>query len=242
VLPPETESVWKFLSGRDALTGFTLIGGTALALHLRHRRSDDLDLAYSGARLPRKRLDGLRATAMEAGFLFTPNDDEAAVAEFADSAMELHDFQQDFLVNNAVKVSFFVPEASLASVLKNNPHQGPRLASLSQLFKTKCLVAAVRSKTRDWLDLYLLMREHGFTIRDFSAAFKDAGIGSQCGTALARLCSGVPQKNDEGYSHLLANAPTIEQMRDFFVAERNKLEIEEAADAARKAQGHPPQG
>jgi len=109
-----------------------------------------------------------------------------------------------------------------------------RVGTLQELFKTKSLVSALRSKTRDWLDLYLLLHDYGFSIRDFRNAFREAGVESQCGIALARLCSGAPQADDEGYAHLLPNPPSLDDMRAFFVAERNRLEIEAAADAARQ--------
>jgi hypothetical protein len=46
------------------------------------------------------------------------------------------------------------------------------------------------------------------------------------------LCSGVPQRDDEGYAHLLSKAPSLEEMQAFFVEQRNQLEIETAAAAA----------
>jgi len=105
------------------------------------------------------------------------------------------------------------------------------------LFKTKCLVSAKRSKTRDWLDLYVLLHDHGFSIREFWQAFQEAGVPMDCARSLSRLCSGVPQRDDEGYAHLLANPPTLEQMKTYFIEQRNLLEIEIAADALR--QRHP---
>jgi hypothetical protein len=53
---------------------------------------------------------------------------------------------------------------------------------------------------------------------------------------LSRLCGGVPQLNDEGYAHLLPNPPTLDRMRDFFIEQRDALEIESAAEAARRRQ------
>ena len=234
MLPPETDKLWKFLQTPPALAGFVLIGGSALALRIRHRVSEDLDLAFPQPRLPRERLDALRRVAHEAGLDFQANDNLAALQEFTAGGGELHDYQQDFLVNGAVKVSFFAPEPPLARVLAAPSEGKVRLASLPELFKTKCLVSAVRSKTRDWLDLYLLLRDHGFTLRDYRAAFVEAGVESQCDTGLTRLCSGSPQRDDEGYAHLLSNAPTLKEMTDSFIAQRNQLEIELAAEAMRR--------
>lgn len=234
MLPSVTEQVWNFLKEQPALAGFVLVGGSALALILRHRRSDDLDFIYPEARLPRQRLEALLRQATESGFHFKPNDNPAAVEEFADSTLDLHDYQQDFLVNGAAKVSFFAPEESLRKILSAPAERMARVATLPELFKTKCLVSAKRSKTRDWLDLYLLMRDHGFSIRDYQAAFEEAGLPEQCDLGLARLAGGVPQRDDEGYAHLLQNAPTLDEMKTFFVEQRRKLEIETAAEKARR--------
>ncbi len=77
------------------------------------------------------------------------------------------------------------------------------------------------------------MREHGFSIRDYQAAFEEAGIESQCDLGLSRLCSGVPQSDDEGYAQLLATPPSLGDMKAFFVAQREQMEIASAAKAAR---------
>jgi hypothetical protein len=234
MLPAETERVWTFLAKQPALAGFVLIGGSALALRLRHRISEDLDLAFPGPRLPRARLDALLRLAHEAGFDFQRNDDEAALQQFAGGGLELHDYQQDFLVNQVVKVSFFTLDAPQIKVLSELSGAVPRVASLVELFKTKCLVSATRSKTRDWLDLYMLLRQHGFSLRDYAATFCEGGIESQCDLGLSRLCSGMPQRDDEGYAHLLADAPTVKEMQDFFVEERKRWEIETATETARR--------
>jgi DNA-binding transcriptional MerR regulator len=233
LLPTETEKVWNFLKGQPALTGFVLVGGSALSMRIQHRLSEDLDFAFLQASLPRQRLEARLHRAREAGQDFQCNDNEAALQEFALGGMELRDYQQAFLVNGGVKVSFFAANAPMVRVLSAPPETGPRVASLAELFKTKCLISASRSKTRDWLELYLLLRDHGFSIRDYQAAFEEAGIESQCDLGLSRLCSGLPQSDDEGYAQLLTNAPSLEEMTAFFVAQRESLEIESAAKAAR---------
>ena len=234
MLPPETEKVWDFLKAQPALGGFVLIGGSALALRISHRRSEDLDIAFLNTHLPRARLEALQRIAAQAGVDFQRTDDEATLQEFALAGLELHDYQQNFIVNGAVKVSFFVPDATLAKVLAVSREPSVRMATLDELFKSKCLVSALRSKTRDWVDLYVLMREHGFSMRDFLAAFREAGIEDQCDSALSRLCSGLPQRDDEGYAHLLADPPSLEEMKTFFKTQRDALEIEAAQEVLRR--------
>jgi hypothetical protein len=237
LLPPVTEKVWSYLREQPVLAGFILAGGSALSLLIRHRLSEDLDFVCLQPRLPRQRLAVLRRQAHAAGFDFKPNDDEAAIQEFAEGGLELHDYQQDFLVNDTVKVSFFAPDETQRKVFAAPDEPRARVATLAELFQSKALVSAVRSKTRDWLDLYLLLREHGFTLRDYRNTFAEAGNLAQCDAGLARLCSGVAPRGDEGYAHLLTNPPTLDEMKRFFIAQRETLEIELAAEAKRKSLG-----
>ena len=81
------------------------------------------------------------------------------------------------------------------------------------------------------------MRDHGFSIHDYAAVFREVGVVSGCDIGLSRLCSGTPQRDDEGYQHLLADPPTLEEMTGFFVEQRNRLEVESAANALRLRRG-----
>ena len=129
-----------------------------------------------------------------------------------------------------MKVSFFTADPAQKRIFSKPSETKVRIASLTELFKSKALISAARSKTRDWFDLYLLMRDHGFTIRDYRSAFQEAEISSQCDIGLSRLCRGMPQRNDEGYAHLLSNPPALEEIRLFFIKQRDLLEIETASE------------
>jgi hypothetical protein len=107
LLPPDTERIWSYLKEQAGLAGFILVGGSALALRISHRLSEDLDFAWIESRLPLARLEA--------------------------------------------------------------------------------------------------------------------------------IC-GVPQRDDEGYAHLLPNPPNLAEMTAFFTEQRNQLEVELAADALRRQQ------
>lgn len=233
MLPPATERVWEFLKDRPELAGFVLVGGSALSLRIGHRISEDLDLAWLNHQLPRHRLEALVANARQAGLEFANNDDEAAVAEFVHGGLELRDYQQDFLVNGNVKVSFFVPDQAQLRVLRPGLPAGVRVAEVPELFQSKSLLSARRSKSRDWFDLYVLLQSHGFTWRDYVHAFEVAGLGSQADAGLARLCSGVPQRDDEGLQQLLPKPPSLSELKSFFERLREQREVETASAAAR---------
>jgi len=78
------------------------------------------------------------------------------------------------------------------------------------------------------------MRDHGFSLADYAAAFEKADCALLFETGLSRLCSGRPQANDEGFEELASPAPSIEDLADFFRERRAAYEIA-AAEAARKA-------
>jgi len=233
VLIPETEAVWTYLREHPALRGFVLVGGTGLALRIGHRLSQDLDFVWCGSRLPVKRLSMLCREAEKAGFHFSTMDDPAALEEFQIAGMELRDYQQAYLVNHRVKVSFFCAETALVKVLASDPQADCRIATLRELFEAKALVSASRSKSRNWLDLFLLMRDHGFTLDDYATAFAKAGIPNQSEIGLSRLCSGKPQANDEGFEELIDQAPSIAELAAFFRNARDHYEVRLAAEARR---------
>ena len=222
MLKEPTQAVWQALSHRPELDGFILIGGTALALHLHHRVSEDLDFAWPHPRLPRLVLK--RLTSGDDSLRFTSNQDPWEQREADDAGFELEDFSQDYLVNEQVRVTFFCPELPEQRILSGNPETAFRIATIPEIFALKALVAARRSKTRDWFDLYILMKDHGFRWSDFYGAFVQAGAAGMYDFAAQRLCTAKPSLRDEGYESLLPNPPEVEEMRQFFLGLRNRYE------------------
>ncbi len=236
-LTPDADRLWIRLRNEPALAGFVLIGGSALALHLGHRISEDLDFALRGLedrpalQLPRIVLKSLLSDLRSAGASVEDRFLSAAdVRDFEAAGMDPEDFQQEYLIDK-VKVSFFVPEEPLATVLRPGNANGPRLAEEEELFQTKALVTASRSKTRDWFDLYYLMTERGYTMEDFVRTFERTNSGVKLDIALRRLCSGQPSIADEGFSTLAGHAPSLAEMTNYFRRERDRVEIERARRA-----------
>lgn len=238
-LPEQTGKLWNFLQHHPALQGFVLIGGTALALQIGHRLSEDLDFAYNAVRLPPMRVDALMRALEVAGFHWQPNDDIVAVQQFELAGMELGEFQRNILINGIVKLTFVAPEEPTRNVLDPALDGKLRVATLDELFSTKALVTAVRSKSRDWFDLYILMKNYGYTMRDFKKAFDRSGRPAQFDYAVRRLLTCKKDGNDEGYEQMLGNPPSLDHMRDFFTSAVSEYEIEAAAqelgDAGRLA-------
>lgn len=126
---------------------YYLVGGTAIALYLGHRRSIDYDL-FKKARLQRKKnLDVIQASGYSYQVLFN-----------TDGQMNL--------VVNGVKLTFFQYEFDVKPV---SDFQGVvKLPSLLDLAAMKAYALGRRSKWKDYVDLYFLLKEH-FSIDEISA-------------------------------------------------------------------------
>ena len=126
---------------------YYLVGGTAIALHLGHRRSVDFDMFKMSALNHKKNLDKIAAAGFE--HLVTRRVEE----------------QMNLLVGG-VKVTFFqypfpvVPEDNFKNVF--------RLPSLISLAAMKAYALGRRSKWKDYVDLYFLLSKC-FSIAEISA-------------------------------------------------------------------------
>jgi hypothetical protein len=232
VLRPDTEQLWEYLKENRALRGFVLVGGTALSMHLHHRISEDLDFMIPQTRLPRRQIEGLRRMAGEAGFTFVANDSIDGVREFEDSGMDYWDYMQDYVVAGTVKLTLVAPDPEVSALLLPGLDDRPRLATLHEIFKLKCIACANRTKSRDWLDMYVLLTGNYFKPADFYAAFEEAGVPMKFDIAMQRMCKDSIPESDEGYDTLLPHPPTIAQMQEYFIGLKERIEEDVALQKA----------
>lgn len=238
-LTPDARRLWQRLAHEPLLNGFVLIGGTALSLRIGHRVSADLDFAYLGELLPTLRLQQLGRALINEGIHFELNQDIRAEQDFIDSGLLLEDHQQNYLAN-ASRVSFVRLDNSVTSLLSGARDSALRVATLDEIFKTKALVCADRSKSRDWFDIYILLTRHGYEMKDLYLAFNEAERPHSLKVAEQRLRSCVPGKTDEGYLHLIDAAPSLDELRAFFNAEFDQMQIELSKSAFRRMKGSEP--
>jgi predicted nucleotidyltransferase component of viral defense system len=226
MLKPETLAVWHALKDEKALHGFILIGGTALAMHLNHRMSEDLDFAWPADKLPQDRIKAIRQILSENHIRMVENDSLAALQEFEDSGLDLHDYEQNFIANNAVKVTFFAPDHELRIQLRSADPNHVRVASVDEIFRLKCIACANRSKTRDWFDMFTLFERGLFQPIDMIEAFERSSTLMKLDLALSRMSTGQPDRDDEGYATLLESAPSVKTLQERFKKARDDIEIE----------------
>lgn len=172
---------------------YYLVGGTAIALHIGHRRSIDFDMFKPSAINHKKNLDRLT----EAGFPCTVT---RRVTE-----------QMNLIVND-VKVTFFQYPFPVEPTEKLESYF--RLPSLLQLAAMKAYTLGRRSKWKDYVDLFFLLKEY-FSIEEISA----------CATTLfgdlysekmfrAQLCYFEDVDYTEEVDYMIPNPPADEEIRD----------------------------
>jgi len=144
-----------------------LIGGTALAYHLSHRESFDLDICFPFAEtLPT--LDFLKEFKEVIPIEF----EEAIVDNAINDGGNIHEVMQRYIIDG-VKVDFVInPVSNIyeSNILKDDSQHTLnhlRIASLDSLFKLKSLLLLDRNKIRDLYDIVYLMKEGEYTGKDF---------------------------------------------------------------------------
>ena len=171
---------------------YYLVGGTAIALYLGHRRSIDFDLFKPSAINHKRNLDKIAASS------FT-------------HAVTRRVSEQMNLVVNDVKVTFFQypfpidPTAKFENCF--------RLPPLLQLAAMKAYALGRRSKWKDYVDLYFLLLDH-FTIADISAVATQI-FGNLYSEKMFRsqLCYFDDVDYTEAVDWLIPNPPTEEQIK-----------------------------
>ena len=125
---------------------FYLVGGTAIALHIGHRRSIDFDL-FTSKKLNRSRI-------------------KQKVFELPYSKQTIFDDidQVHFLVNNVKITFFYYPYPVEHNEMLNGVISMPSLLSLSAM---KAFALGRRAKWKDYVDLYFILKE-SFSIKDIS--------------------------------------------------------------------------
>ncbi len=217
-MPKATRRNFNRLKDDPRLAGFTLVGGTALALQIGHRISEDLDFNLFGQKLPIRDIDEILVELAEDGAtiesLITPEQK----TQFRINASEhLDHYIQDYLIDGA-KVTFHSrneadrPKSQidfLKSAAKSMVSEGGfTVLGIDGLFVMKSIVVYDRVKSRDIFDLMVLTRDHGYTLENIFAAINAyQPVRNKDPEHFKSVVTGVIplDKNDEGFSSIHLN-------------------------------------
>jgi len=199
LLPKTINVLQKIIDNCLFLNKYVLVGGSALTLHLCHRKSEDLDF-----------------------FTYEDNFDKKEILEFIKKfknkeILNQTDEQIDLLLDG-VKITFFNAKWSF---LKPKKIQNFNLASLKSISIMKTNVLFLRAKFRDYYDIYFLVK-NGMSLEEIFQNSLNILEGINYKLFVAALLY-IDDIEDENISHLepIENI-TKEEIRDFF---QRKLKI-----------------
>lgn len=172
---------------------FYLVGGTAIAFYLGHRRSVDFDMFKMGNLNHKKNLERIRATGFE--------------YEVTRRVTE----QMNCIINN-VKVTFFQYPFEITA--KQDVEGVFRVPALLDLAAMKAYALGRRSKWKDYVDMYFLLKNH-FDISQISE--RASGIfGELFSEKMFRVQLSYFADVDytEQVDYMIENPPTNEQIQE----------------------------
>ncbi len=137
LLPKTEELLLKLIRECPFLQNYVLVGGSALAMHLCHRKSEDLDFFTYGDSFDKREI-----------FEYIKSFENKEVLNQTDEQIDL--------LLDGVKVTFFNAKWDF---LKPNKVEKFNLSSLEAISAMKVNVLFLRAKYRDYYDLYFLLKE-----------------------------------------------------------------------------------
>lgn len=217
-LRPDTRALLERLESSAELEDFVLIGGTAMALHVAHRESEDLDFVYvprdgtqNRSALPLATTQSvvrrLRSEGADVVSLLDQFDIELA----HDQGAYLPDHHQDWAVDG-VKLTFFAGDTAdrvrpfHQLDMMNLGHT--RLLTLEAIFETKSRLLVQRSTSRDLFDLWYFLDRCGRSVEEIVAFAKAERPHYSDDLILSRLTPVKPSLTDPGFKPIAYGAPS----------------------------------
>ena len=201
ILTEAQQTVLELLSRIPEVRTFYLAGGTGLALHLGHRRSEDFDFFRAGALVPQDLLTALR----EVGELVVLQEAAGTLT------VRLH----------GVATSFFQYDYPLLRPLRESSWGFP-VADPDDIAAMKLAAIAGRGSRKDFVDLYVYAREVT-SLRQALAWFRDKYRGVTVDPYhLLRSLTFFDDAEAEAMPHLLIEL-TWDEIKTFFRAEAARL-------------------
>jgi len=145
-MPEKTLRVFQQLKSQAFISNFTLVGGTALAIQIKHRLSEDLDFVFDGEDL------NINLIKRNINKLF-PNHRIIRQDHNLQIDVLVNEVKVTFFSTGAVAIPFSVREYSFAEEKLN-------IARAKAIAALKFSAVAQRNTIRDYYDLYCLSRYH----------------------------------------------------------------------------------
>ena len=145
-MPAGTKAIFDRLADCQFISKYTLVGGTALSVQLKHRLSEDLDFISDSEKLDISAIKR-KISALFGGYRIIRQDAP---------------WQVDFVIEN-VKVTFFSAGAiTLPFALKKYSfrYRSMNICEAKTVASLKMAAIAQRNTIRDYYDLYIICKYH----------------------------------------------------------------------------------
>lgn len=239
---PETASLFAVLANFPQLSNLSLIGGTALALIIGHRLSNDLDFAFFGDQLPTAQIDSLVSDLKGVDVPIRLITDSNQISSFKiATGKRLLNFARDYMVGDT-KVTFFAMGSKQTPEFVNYLKQAELLPvddisfsilGLEGLRVCKAVVLGQRIRSRDIYDLFVLIRDHSYSVEQLLEDAQTYGTNDDPEYYKSVLRGEIPlDLEDEGLEPVGVPV-SLDDIYSFFNARISQLEIDEAERIAR---------
>lgn len=229
-LPDSTRAALERVQAVPAISKYILIGGTALALQVGHRISEDLDFVTLSGQIDRDEIksiiDDVSGGAVPK--LVTPM---AAREDMENAGLDIDDSHQDWLVDG-VKITFFATDkvAQRAVYEQTKTHRLGNVQILDEagIFRLKSMVIMDRRTSRDLFDLWFFIDKRGRSVEDVLSAMDDRKHHRNLDDILQMLAPTSIPLRDPGFATSLPEAPnTTEELlsRMRYLAATHRREV-----------------
>jgi hypothetical protein len=190
-LAPHTGKIIASISRLECIKPFILVGGTALAIQLHTRQSEDLDFM---------RWKISKDDNLDIGW--------PAIQEQLSTIGEIKDtnilgFDQAIFNVDGVKVSFYAAPRKRIPTMREIPYMNNiRLADIESIGIMKMEAMMRRSKFRDYYDIYSILKSGVDINKLIPAALEHSGYKLKMKGLIAMLSNGDLFKKDEHFLQL----------------------------------------
>lgn len=218
-LPENTRKVFEWLAAEPLLKDFILIGGTALALQIGHRFSEDLDFWIPNEVLSKPEIAKIIKLANDNKFNPELAMSSNSIIAAKINGLDLLLYSQDYKINN-VKVTFFARNDGPYQYFNGFDKISSNDISFSIMAEEgmlvmKSYVIHQRTRSRDIFDLYSLMKK-GCSLNSILDYGKKADAASSIEYAKAVLIGLIPLDEDDEGLEAIGETLSMTDMYDFF--------------------------
>jgi len=188
-LAKHTESIFRLLSTLNSLKDYTLIGGTALALQISKRKSEDLDFCIWSKNLKKDK-----------PIINWPAIEKEIETIGKITSRDVLGFDQVNFIVNGVRISFIAKQKNLSPVRKPVPILNHiSAADIKAIGAMKVELILRRNEFKDYYDIYTILKE-GISLKEMVlAASKYSNHLLKTRDALSFLSNGKNFTKDKSF-------------------------------------------